>query len=315
MTGKNVCCIGELIIDMFCTDVDVTLKDGVNFKRMAGGAPANVAAAIAKLGGSASFVGKVGRDSFGDFLVEKLNQYDVDTTMISRDDALPTTIAFVSLTADGERDFQFNRGADQNLTMADLSEEKTLASKIIHFGSATALLQGELQKTYLNWMEKAKESGIFVSFDPNFRQDLWKENKAEFVYLSKLAISKADFVKVSDEELAIITGKQDVAEGVQELHRLGAKIVAVTLGKAGSLISNADNQEIVPSMEVKSIDATGAGDAFIGAVLYQLANQDIDTSDFAKLKEVVRFANKVGAVVCTRIGSLTALPTIDEVRN
>ncbi|OJH18978.1 carbohydrate kinase, partial [Bacillus obstructivus] len=110
---------------------DVALKDGDNFKKMAGGAPANVAATIARLGGSASFAGKVGKDSFGDFLIETLEQYDVNTNMISRDEALPTTIAFVSLTADGERDFQFNRGADKNLTMADLSEDQILQSNVI----------------------------------------------------------------------------------------------------------------------------------------------------------------------------------------
>lgn len=314
MTEKNVCCIGELLIDMYCTDVDVALKDGANFKKMAGGAPANVAATIARLGGSASFAGKVGKDSFGDFLIETLEQYDVNTNMISRDEALPTTIAFVSLTADGERDFQFNRGADKNLTMADLSEDQILQSNVIHFGSATALLEGETRNTYLKWMDKASETGIYISFDPNFRQDLWNKNEEEFVRLSKEAISRANFVKVSHEELELITNKKDVSEGVAELHRLGADLVTVTMGKEGSFLSNGKEQEIVPSIEVKAIDATGAGDAFIGAVLYKFANSEIDMGDFSQLKEVVRFANKVGAVVCTKIGSLTALPTMEEVK-
>ncbi|WP_226037773.1 carbohydrate kinase family protein [Aquibacillus saliphilus] len=311
---SNVCCVGELLIDMFCTNVDVALKDGESFKKMAGGAPANVAATISKLGGTASFAGKVGEDSFGDFLVETLDRYNVDTTMVSRDEVLPTTIAFVSLTADGERDFQFNRGADKNLELSDLSLDKILNSKLLHFGSATALLEGESQRTYFELIERANQAGIFVSFDPNFRQDLWKGNESEFIRLSKQAISKANFVKVSHEELELITNKQVVSEGIDQLHRLGAKIVTVTMGKEGSIISNGEHEELIPSFKVDAVDATGAGDAFIGAVLYKFANEiEINPNDFTYLKEVVEFANKVGAAVCTKIGSLTALPTLNEV--
>lgn len=313
MQKTKVSCIGELLIDMFCTDVNTLLKDGANFKKMAGGAPANVAATVARLGGEASFVGKVGRDAFGDFLKETLEDYGVNSSMISRDEVLPTTMAFVSLQEDGERDFQFNRGADQSLTIKDIPEKQILDSKVIHFGSATALLEGELQKTYLDWMEKAIKAGIFVSFDPNYRHDLWKGNEDEFVRLSKLAISRADFVKTSREELEIITNKQDVSEGIEVLHHLGAGIVTVTMGKDGSFVSNGNEKALVSSIQVEAVDATGAGDAFVGAVLYKVVNSDIDLKNFMELKEVIRFANKIGAVVCTKVGSLTALPTMKEV--
>lgn len=318
MNELGICCVGELLVDMFCTDVDVVLKTGENFKKMAGGAPANVAVTVAKLGGKASFVGKVGADSFGEFLHETLKHYHVDTSMLMRDNDLPTTIAFVSLTADGERDFQFNRGADRNLLMKDLSIDKILKSNVIHFGSATALLTGALKETYFTLLNRAKSEGRFVSFDPNFRQDLWKREEKEFIKLSRNAASYADFVKVSHEELEIMTNKKYVSEGIAELHQLGPKIVAVTMGKDGAIISNGESQELVPSERVKAIDATGAGDAFIGAVLYQFSKSlngggATSINDFSYLKNVVHFANMVGAKVCTKVGSLSALPTMEEI--
>lgn len=309
-----VYCIGELLIDMFCTNVEVSLKEGQDFQKMAGGAPANVAATIARLGGRAAFAGKVGNDSFGEFLMETLEHYSVDTSMIEKDKELATTIAFVSLKADGERDFQFNRGADKNLNIEDLDVDRILASKINHFGSATALLEGTSQETYFTLMKKSAEKEIYVSFDPNYRVDLWKEHTDEFIRLSKKAITYADFIKVSEEELLLITEKEDISEGISRLHGFGAKTVAVTVGKDGTFISNGKTSELIPSIPVKSIDSTGAGDAFVGAFLYQLANQDQDitTLSFESIKQAVEFANKVGATVCQKIGSLTALPTLEE---
>lgn len=315
MAEPKVSCIGELLIDMFCTDVDVALKDGENFRKMAGGAPANVAATVSRLGGSASFSGKVGNDSFGDFLIETLEEYQVDTSMIVKDAELPTTIAFVSLTKDGERDFQFNRGADRNLTMEDVPLDKILESDVLHFGSATALLEGSTHDTYLALMDKANDRGILTSFDPNFRQDLWKGNQEAFITQSKRAIGKTDFIKVSDEELQLITGESDYDKGITRLHQLGASIVTVTLGKEGSILSNGENQELIPSKKVEAVDATGAGDAFVGAMMHQLAQRTEKEElflDFDFLKEAVRFANNVGAEVCTQVGSLTALSAIAE---
>lgn len=315
---KQVCCIGELLIDMFSTDVDVSLKDAENFKRKAGGAPANVAATVANLGGKASMIGKVGNDAFGKFLIETLKQYKVDTSMVKKDEKLPTTIAFVSRDADGERDFQFNRGADQNLEQQDLSLNKIWKSSIFHFGSATALLEGALQRTYLDLMQDAKTKNKFISFDPNYREDLWKENKQSFKKGSKEAISKADFVKVSVEELLIISEEEDLHKGIAKFHDLGAKMVVVTMGKDGSIVSDGQRKEVVPSKYIKAVDTTGAGDAFVGAALYQFSKKidegkDIMEEDFDYLREVIRFANGAGAAVCTKVGSLTALPSIEEI--
>jgi fructokinase len=306
--------MGELLIDFFCTDVDIDLVEGQHFEKQAGGAPANVCATIAKLGGVSHFCGKVGNDPFGRFLKKTLDDVKVDTSMLVFDGLHPTTLALVSLKANGERDFVFNRGADAFLVEEEIDKDKLSEASILHFGSATALLSDPFQSTYLHAMIAAKEEGKFISFDPNFRKDLWKEQISTFIELANKGIALADFVKVSDEELAIITGTSDLSEGTEALHQLGAKIVAVTLGKEGTYLSDGQRSEIVPSVKVQSIDSTGAGDAFVGATLFQMAKKDSnDLWDFDQLKDMISFSNKVAASVCTKVGAIAAIPTMDEV--
>lgn len=225
-------------------------------------------------------------------------------------------MAFVSLQANGERDFVFYRGADEQLKLNELDLEKVMAAKVIHFGSATAMLGGTALETYFSLMDMAKEKGIFLSFDPNFRENLWEGREKEFIELTKLAISKADLVKVSEEELKLISGVNDIEEAVLNLHQLGARVISVTLGKNGTLVSNGIKQSIIPSISVNSVDSTGAGDAFIGAMLYQISNKGNPLhflSDFTMLKDMISFSNKVGALTCTRIGAISALPSLEEV--
>lgn len=311
-----VVCVGELLIDFFCTDIDVDLKKGANFVKQAGGAPANVSAAIAKLGGNAAFVGKVGNDPFGGFLIAVLDQAGVVTQMISKDDEVKTTMAFVSLRANGERDFVFYRGADERLTMADVDIEYISKASVMHFGSATALLGGESFETYFTLIDQAKAGGMFVSFDPNFRTNLWQGREAEFIERSRRGIGQADFVKVSDDELRLITGQEDMLEGVRSMHQWGARVIAVTLGKEGTLISAAGQHAVIPSTAIKSVDSTGAGDSFVGATLFQLASAKEPRAlcnDFEELKKIIAFSNKVGAIVCTKVGAIAALPSLEEV--
>jgi fructokinase len=314
----QVCCIGELLIDFICTDIDRNLIEGKTFEKHAGGAPANVAATVAKLGGQASFVGKVGEDPFGHFLKQTIEQQNVDASMVILDHQFPTTLAFVSLEASGERDFVFNRGADQHLMLAEIDLEKIKKATIVHFGSATAMLEDPFQNTYFQLMNEAIESHQFVSFDPNYRSDLWRGKLAEFVSVSKTGISKADFVKVSEEELEIITGTKEKEQSLKIIHEIGAKLVAVTLGKGGTLLSNGIDVVTIPSIEINSIDSTGAGDSFVGAMLWKISQlkqpKDI-LEDFDRLQDFVTFANKVGAIVCTKVGAITSIPTVEEVRS
>lgn len=315
-SNQKVLCVGELLIDFFCTDVNIDLIEGRTFEKQAGGAPANVCASIVKLGGNAVFTGKVGKDPFGYFLKNTLEELHIDTTMLVLDENHSTTLAFVSRKEDGERDFVFNRGADAYMTKEDIDESRLNEFSIIHFGSATALLDDPFKSTYLELMKQAKSTGKLISFDPNFRKDLWKGTTDTFISLAKEGISSSDFVKVSLEELQIITGYSELDEGVKSLHGLGAKVVAVTLGKEGTFVSNGAKSETVPSINVSSIDSTGAGDAFVGAILYQLSKENAPgevLSDFVRLKEIVTFSNRVGAIVCTKVGAISALPNLEEV--
>jgi len=314
--NSSIICMGELLIDFFCTDVDIDLVEGKKFEKQAGGAPANVSATIAKLGGNAILCGKIGNDPFGLFLKKTLDDLLVDTSMVVLDDLHPTTLAFVSLKANGERDFVFNRGADAYLSEEEIDKEKLEAPRILHFGSATALLSEPFQSTYLNAMKSGKAEGKFISFDPNYRIDLWRGRESVFVDLVKKGISIADFVKVSDDELRIVSGLNEMNSGVASLHQMGVKVVAVTLGKEGTLLSDSKNQEIVPSIKVNAIDSTGAGDAFVGATLFQLANEEEPKKvleDFEHLKKIITFSNKVGAMVCTKVGAIYAIPNIEEI--
>ncbi len=236
--------------------------------------------------------------------------------MLAWDEKTATTLAFVSLQENGERDFVFHRGADALMTMDDIDLNEINKAEILHFGSATAMLTSPFRETYLSLMSSAREKGKFISYDPNYRGDLWKERLIDFISIAKKAISLSDFVKVSDEELEIITGIKNHELGIETLHKMGAKIVAVTLGKKGTLISNSRKKELVKSIPIKSIDSTGAGDAFVGATLFKLANtQNIKSieHDFEQLLEIITFANRVGALVCTKIGAIEALPNIEEI--
>ncbi len=301
--GKIVC-IGEILIDFFCKEVGTTLTDGVQFEKQAGGAPANVCATIAKLGGEALFIGKVGADPFGDFLQQTLKSAHVNTSMLIRDQHTPTTLAFVSLKAEGERDFVFHRGADATLTMDDIDFTLLKDATIVHFGSATALLDGPFYDTYMTFMKKMKAEGKFISFDPNFRKDLWRGKEAIFIERAKQCITLADFVKVSEEELGLLGDTSTI-------HSLGAKVVAVTLGKEGTQLSTHDRQQIVPSISIQAVDSTGAGDAFVGAMLYQLAQSE--DHSWQRWLDITAISNAVGALVCQQIGAIAALPTIQQV--
>ncbi len=308
--GHSIICIGELLIDFFCKDVNIDLIDGQIFEKQAGGAPANVCATIASLGGDAMFCGKVGTDPFGYFLKKTLDTVNVDTSMLLFDKKQPTTLAFVSLQGNGERDFVFNRGADAYLYEKEIDKTTFNKASIIHFGSATALLDDPFRSTYLSMMKLAKTDKKFISFDPNYRKDLWKDRTPQFIEFTKEVVALADFVKVSEEEIKIITKKHDVTAGIDTLHQCGATIIAVTLGKAGTLISNGNNKELIPSIEVNAIDSTGAGDAFVGATLFQIAKMKNPweiVHSFQDLKDIILFSNKVGAFTCTQIGAISAV--------
>jgi fructokinase len=306
---KKILCIGEALIDMICTDKGKSLSQGQHFLKKPGGAPTNVAAAIASLGGVVELAAKVGVDPFGQQLIEVMQEFGVSTKWILKDRKTFTTFAFVSLMEDGERDFVFNRGADGELSRQEVDDIDLDEFSIIHFGSATAFLPGPLQVAYESLLQKALQQNIFISFDPNYRHLLFKTNKQSFIDQSWNFLQSCNFFKVSDEEAMLITGKSTLEDATAMLGEKTRAVFAITLGKEGTLLGNNHTTTMIESISVKPVDTTGAGDAFVGAVLYQLSNLELSavnnlSSD--EWKHIIYNANKAGARTCEYLGAMEA---------
>ena len=213
---KKVYCIGEILIDFVAEHQGKDLTEARQFVKKAGGAPANVAAAIAKLGGQSFFVGATGNDPFGHFLKETLISHKVSTQFMQQSEVF-TTLAFVSLSENGERDFVFNRGADADLTYSEyLSSQFT--DHILHFGSATAFLEGSLKTTYTTYMEEAIARKCLVCFDPNYRSDLWKNNEKTFIDACHSFLKNCHLAKLSLEETLLLSNTNTLEKALKNLH-------------------------------------------------------------------------------------------------
>ena len=305
----KILCIGEALIDMICTDVGKSLVEGQHFLKKAGGAPANVAAAIAALGGSVELAAKVGADPFGSHVIEVMQSFGVGTLWLLKDPHYFTTLAFVSLMENGERDFYFSRGADGQLTRQEIEAMDLASFSITHFGSATAFLPGPLQIAYQGLLQKCLQHNVFISFDPNYRSLLFQHDTQSFIDQSWNFLKSCHFFKLSDEEAMMITGNVTVEDAAHTLLQKTKGVFAITLGKDGTLLGMNNTFEIIPSIPVKPVDTTGAGDAFVGAVLYQLSDKKLDaiqamTAD--EWKHIVGNANKAGARTCEYMGAMEA---------
>lgn len=305
----KILCIGEALIDMICTDKGKSLSEGSNFLKKSGGAPTNVAAAIAALGGEVALSSKVGMDPFGRQLVEEMKTFGVSTQWMLQDKNYFTTFAFVSLMEDGERDFYFNRGADGQLTKEEVDTINLEDVSIIHFGSATAFLPGPLQDAYKHLLLKALDKNIFISFDPNYRQLLFKDDLATFIEKSWEFLSVCHFFKLSDEEAMLLTGCTSYHDAAKVLLEKTTGTFAITLGKEGTLLGHGNSTHLIGSIPVKPVDTTGAGDAFVGAVLYQLKDMslaEIKAMPAPQWEAIMANGNKAGARTCEYMGAMEA---------
>jgi fructokinase len=225
---NKILCIGEALIDMICTDKGKALSEGENFLKKPGGAPTNVAAAIAALGGRVELAAKVGTDPFGKHLIDVMQSFGVSTKWMLQDPAHFTTFAFVSLMENGERDFYFNRGADGQLSEADIEGIPLHEFGVVHFGSATGFLPGPLQGAYKTLLQKAVADSVFISFDPNYRQLLFQHDTQSFIHQSWQFLEVCHFFKVSDEEAMLLTGETSVGAAAEIfLHKTNA-VFAIT---------------------------------------------------------------------------------------
>ncbi len=311
----KILCIGEALIDMICTDKGSSLSQGQHFLKKPGGAPTNVAAAVAALGGEVELAAKVGRDPFGKHLIQVMKEFGVSTKYMIEDNTNFTTFAFVSLMEDGERDFVFNRGADGALSEEEINEIDLTDISIIHFGSATGFLPGPLQKAYISLLERAKQQNIFISFDPNYRHLLFQNNTETFILQSWYFLKNCHYFKLSNEEAMLITRTATLEDATTVLNNETSAVYTITLGKDGTLLGYLHQNSTIASIVVNPVDTTGAGDAFVGAVLYQLCNKKLDAILKASKSDwelIVKNANKAGARTCEYLGAMEAFKHLNN---
>ena len=307
-------CLGELLIDFVPTVTGTSLIEAPAFKKAPGGAPANVAVGLARLGTPSAFMGKVGDDPFGLFLASTLTEAGVDVGPLRFSSDARTALAFVSLRADGEREFMFYRhpSADMLFTPEEVDAEAIRRAKLLHYGTISLIGEPSRSAT-LHAIDLAREAGCLISCDPNLRLALWPDRTAARDGLL-LGIAKAQVVKLSDEELRFLTGSDDPAAAREQLWHDGLDLMVVTLGSAGCVYFTPDADGVVVGFVVEAIDATGAGDGFVAGLLHGLlANRGV-TEDEARLRELCRFANAVGALTTLERGAIPALPPLERVR-
>ena len=309
---KQICTLGELLIDMTQNGTD-ELGNG-RFTAYPGGAPANVAVAAARLGAETAFIGKVGNDAFGRSLTETLRKEGVDVSGLFRCEDIPTTMALVSVDERGEREFAFYRtpGADTQLTADEAISALEELPLILHVGSLS-LTTMPAREACESAVHYAKDRGVLISYDPNYRASLW-DSEEYAIEMMKVLLPLADIVKVSDEEMLMLTGTEDFAEGSQILCDYGPTLVLVTLGSQGVFARYGDFAEVVPGFRVKVADTNGAGDTFFGAVLSRIAGRDGLLQDIGEdeLRSMVTYANKAASLTCSRRGAIPAMPYASE---
>ena len=312
---SNIFTIGEALIDFIPEQKGVGLKAVNSFYKSPGGAPANVAATAAKLGAKSYFIGKLGADAFGDFLVETLATVGVGIDYIQRTEVANTALAFVSLKEDGERDFSFYRSpsADMLLEEKEINSEWFHLGDILHFCSVS-LVDAPVRKAHLAAIKAVKEAGGIISFDPNIRLPLWKDH-IEYKNVIHNFLVYADILKISEDEIEFITGVKDEKIAIQWLLSLGLKILLITRGKNGVSAYYNDQEITVPGYSVSVADTTGAGDAFIGSFIYKLSISTVDINHISKdeMKEILSFSNAVAALTTTQKGAISAIPSRETV--
>ena len=308
----DITTIGEILIDL--TQSGRTEQGIPRFDANPGGAPANLAVAAARLGARTAFIGRVGNDSFGDYLKRCLAENGVDVRGMSVDEKARTTLAVVALDERGERTFSFYRdpSADVNLSMAHVPLERLGSTKVLHFGSVSLTAEPARTAT-LEAAKTAKASGAYVSYDPNYRASLWPDEETAVRNMTE-PLSMVDILKVSDEELPLLTGIADPAEGSARLVEQGVRLVLVTLGAHGAFYRFDGHTGHVPGVPCQVGDTNGSGDTFFGAALSQLVKLDsLDQLTVPELRRILAFANKAASITTSRHGAIPAMPMLAEV--
>lgn len=314
---KRLLAIGEALIDFIPEETGKELKDVCGFQPKVGGAPANVCGAYVKLGGKASLITQLGQDPFGDKIVAEFTEAGIDCGCVKRTGKANTSLAFVALKEDGNREFSFYRkpGADMLLEAADVKEEWFADAGVLHFCSVS-LGDFPMKEAHKKAVEYAIAAGALISFDPNIRLALWDDAEALKNVIREFA-PLAHVLKISDEELEFITGKTDIREALPQLLTGNTKLVIYTKGAGGAEAYTSTTNVFAASRKVKAVDTTGAGDGFIGSFLYCLQRNEITAKNLEKvsaekLEEYLAFANRFCGISVTRYGAIDSYPGLDE---
>lgn len=310
----DVIAMGELLVDF--TMNGNSEQGNQLFEACPGGAPCNVLAMLNKCGKKTSFLGKVGKDLFGKLLSDTLRESGIDISHLYEDETTNTTLAFVTTLEDGDREFSFyrNPGADMMLTEEEVEETYIKKAKIFHFGTLSMTHEGVRKATY-KALEIAKKNGLLITFDPNLRPLLWDslENaKAQMEY----GFTYCDVLKISDNEIQFVTGKEDFDEGIRMLQdQYHIPLILLTLGKMGSRAYYKGRRIEVTGYQVHTIETTGAGDMFCGMSIAYLLDHGIENLNDDQLKEMLSRANAAAAIITTRKGAICSIPEIEEIEN
>ncbi len=313
----DVLSFGEALVDFFPERPGLPLAECDVFHRQLGGAPANVAVGLARLGTRVGLMTLVGPDAFGTFVRDRLAAEGIDVAAVGVHRTAKTGVTFVAVGAHGERSFLFFRhpSADQMIADHDVDAATIARAHVLHVGSSTLAREPSRAAT-LAALDAAKRAGCLVSTDPNWRPHLW-ENPAEAGPMLRELVSRCDVVKISDDELGPLTGVGDPEEGAARLRALGCPIVVVTLGARGCYVEAPAGHDWLPGERVDVVDTTGAGDGFVAGLLATLAplwragRRPADLT-LDELRAACRVGNRIGAAVVTRLGATTGLPARGE---
>ena len=311
MTNPQIVCYGELLIDMISTTTG-DLTKSKSFLKKFGGAPANVAMGVAKLGAEVKFMGKVGDDPFGRFLKSTLEKNHVQTDSLILSKTEKTTLAFVSLDEKGQRDFFFYEGAHEAITAPEVDLPKN--TFVFHFGSLTQTNNAAYNATD-KLITQARKQGAIISYDPNVRESLWGNlNLARDVILA--TVKKVDILKVNEVEAKLITNEDNMEKAVGMLWRDNLDALFITIGEKGVFYKTKKKQGQIPTIPVSVVDTTGAGDAFNAGYLYAMYELQKPLSQFGdnELTFALKRATAIASLTTTKKGAISAFPTQQQLK-
>lgn len=314
MKKYDVVALGELLIDF--TQNGMSDQGNPIFEANPGGAPCNVLAMLNRFSHKTAFIGKVGNDFFGRQLRDALQEVGIDSHALLFDDEVPTTLAMVHTLPDGDREFSFYRdpGADVRLTPEEVPEEVVRSCRIFHFGTLS-MTHACVRAATEYAVSLAKSEGAVISFDPNLRMSLWKDEQ-ELREAVEYGLSQCNILKISDDEIQWLTGESDYSKGVSWiLQRYDIGLILVSMGREGSRAYYKNQMyEAKPYLREETIETTGAGDTFMGMVLHFVLTYGLDQLSGQQILEMLDTANYAASIITTRKGALRVMPLPEELQ-